>query len=80
MQEHLYVGPIRKPLLVREILGSLDIGQREPHGNGLQRNSASHLSGLQRAFHDLRSRLRMAVPLLGLFSFGVRNFGIVVSF
>jgi len=67
----MYVGPIRKPLVVREILGSLDIGQREPHSNGLQGNSPPRLAGLQRAFHDLRSRFRMAVPPRGLLSSGV---------
>jgi len=71
VQEHLCVGLIRKPLLVSEILGSLDIGQREPHGDGLQGNSPPRLAGLQGAFHDLRSRFRMAVPSLGLLGFGV---------
>src|ERR1035441_6950480 len=73
VQEHLYVSLIRKSLLVREILGSLDIGHREPHGNGLQGNSPPRLAGLQRAFHDLRGRFRMPVPPLGLCSFGAER-------
>src|ERR1035441_10749197 len=73
MQEHLYVSLIRKSLLVREILGSLDIGHREPPGNGLQGNSPPRLAGLQRAFHDLRGRFRMPVPPLGLCSFGAER-------
>ena len=85
VQEHLYVGLIRKPLLVRQILGRLDIGYRQPHGNRLQGNSPPRLAGLQRTFHDLGSRIRMAVPPLGLFRFGAELwncdllFGMLIS-
>src|SRR5258708_34816748 len=70
VQEHLYVGLIRKPLLVREILGRLDIGHGEPHGDGLQGHSPPRIAGLQRVFHDPGRRCRVAVPPLGLCGFG----------
>src|SRR5262245_51799530 len=70
VQEHLYVRLIWQPLLVRKILGRLDIGHWESHGNGLQGNSPPRFAGLQRAFHDLGRRRRVAVPPLGLFGFG----------
>lgn len=49
MQEHLYVTPIRKALLLREILSGFDIGQRQPHGDGLQRDTSPRVAGFDRA-------------------------------
>lgn len=71
VEEHLNVGLIRKPLPMREILSRLDIEHRESHGNGFQWHRPASVAGLQRAFHDLRGRLRMAVPPFGLGGFGL---------
>src|ERR1017187_2000123 len=79
VQKHRDEGVIRKLLLVREILGRLDVGHREPHGNGLQGNGPPRLAGPQRSFHDLRAASGWLSHHLASAA-SVRNFGIAIGF